>query len=95
MHADVVVLILVLVLGCAAFIFGILYVIGRLIGGIGRGVISIFRSSRPGASAQRFNPCRKMRVCPRPECRKIENRDALYCSQCGARLTRRPTDGQP
>ena len=95
MHADVVVLILILVLGCAAFLFAVLYVIGRFVGGIWQGLVSIFRPTRRGVSGRSPYTSRAPRICSRLECRKIEYRDALYCSQCGARLTRRPTEIKP
>ena len=35
----------------------------------------------------------QLRVCPQEQCRRIEQRQALFCSQCGARMTDAPRDG--
>lgn len=88
MHGEVVVIVLVLVVGCAAFLFGVLYLVSQLFVGIGRGLMSLIR---PRSSNQAAGPVRGMagRMCPNPRCRKTEYRKARYCSQCGARLTDR------
>ncbi len=91
MHADVVVFILVLLVGCAALLFGVLYLIVRALGGVGRGVLSMFGPS--GASGRTMRGRRAL-VCPRPQCRKVEYRDARYCSQCGERLVAIPVEDE-
>ena len=90
MDTGFVMLLLFLVLGWASLLFATLYVIGRIIGGVGRGVASVFRPAGPVGSGRRLNPGRAGRVCPCPQCRRIEYRDAQYCSQCGAPLQETP-----
>ena len=93
MDTIVVVLLLILVLGWAAFLFTTLLVAGRIVGGIGRGVRSLFGPRRQGGSGRRLGSGRVGRVCPNPQCRKIEFRDAVYCSQCGTRFGEKPVAG--
>jgi hypothetical protein len=95
MDAIAVVLLLVLVLGWAAFLFTALFVVGRVITGVGRGMVSIFQPRRRGGSGRRLSPGRRGRVCSHPQCRKIEYRDALSCSQCGTRLTEARIKNRP
>lgn len=87
MHGDALVVVLVLVFGCAAFFFGLLYMLCRIVAWFGRGVANVFRPAsrlaRGGSTPRRS----AVRVCPRERCRRVEyRRDARYCSQCGAPL---------
>lgn len=87
MHGDLFILLVLLILGFGAFLLTILYGVGWILAACGRLVSRLFRGSSvaPPAiapPAQRVKP----RLCPRAECRKIEQRPAKYCSQCGARL---------
>ncbi len=86
MPADpVIVVVFMLVVGCAAFLFGILYLLGRLIGGVGRCMMRIVRPGPGEAAGARAST---MQVCPCEQCRKSESRsDARFCSRCGTRLT--------
>ena len=88
MYGDVLLIVfLVLVFGCAAFFFGVIYMVCQAIAWAGRGVFGVFKTTRP-ANARRC-PSRRSaaRVCPRKQCRRAEyRRDARYCSQCGAPL---------
>lgn len=86
MNTVAVGVLLILVLGWAAFLFVAAYVVWRFVGGIGRSVASVFWPRRRGGSCRGLSPARGGRVCPRPQCRRIEYREAQYCSQCGARL---------
>lgn len=92
MQGDALLLILVMVFGCAAFFFGVIYLIGRALAWCGRGFVGVFRSAPSGKQAgSDLGPGRQL-VCPREECRREEDRpDARYCSQCGAPL--RPLHG--
>lgn len=87
MHGDVLLVILILVFGCAAFLFGVIYVICQFVAWIGRALFGIFIPRRsvttPGSATH--NP--RGRVCPREGCGKVEHRDARFCSQCGMTLT--------
>ena len=89
MSGDPFVIVLILVLGCAAFIFGIIYLIGRLFGAAGRGLMWVFRGGRgrPSAGTPR-GP--KMLICSREQCRKVELREGRFCGQCGAPLVEPP-----
>ena len=86
MHADLLLFLLVMVLGCAAFVFGILYLLCRVIGIVGR---SLFGAVRPRpADRSRADQVRgaNAMVCPRADCRNVEYRDARFCSHCGTRF---------
>ncbi len=87
MHGDVLVVILLLVFGWAAFLFGVIYVLCKLTGWIGRGLRDVFRPSPRGETKRRSVSGPRPLVCPDLQCQKVEHRDAQYCSQCGARLT--------
>lgn len=93
MHADVVVILLLLVFGWVACLFGVLYVAWQAISAGWRGLTGLFHLRR-GVSGRSCPPTTRAGalVCPRPECRKIERREARFCSQCGARLTEMPGD---
>lgn len=82
MYADLLMIAVVLVLGIVAFVFGILHAVWRgfclLIGLLVKG----------NATKNRALGSRRL-VCTRKGCRKVEYRDAVYCSQCGAKLVGR------
>ena len=86
MAADaVIVVVFMLVVGCAAFLFGVVYLICRLLGGVGRCMMRIVRPGPGEAAGARAST---IQVCPREQCRKSEYRsDARFCSRCGTRLT--------
>lgn len=86
MQIDVVILPLMLLLGLAAAAFGVIYVICQIVRVMGRGIRFLFASPRqdfPKSHAK----VRRFRICSQRYCRKMEYRDAIYCSQCGARLS--------
>lgn len=90
MHGDVVVIVLLLVCGCAAFLFGVIYLACQLFLGIGRGLMSMVspgRAHRARTGGGRAGPGL---ACPNPHCRKAERRPARYCSQCGTSLSENP-----
>jgi len=87
-HGDLLLVALILVFGVAAFLFGLVYVVWCIVGGIGRGVWSLARPWRRVGTVERtrmFGGARAM-YCPRLNCRKVEYRNARFCSQCGATL---------
>ena len=87
MQGDVLLLVLFLVLGCAACIFGVLYLICRLFARVGRGVAGVFKPCGPAGMPKRLMKGPRRRVCPNVQCRKNEyRREAVYCSQCGVRF---------
>ena len=84
MHGDLLLVVLILVFGCAAFLFGLVYVVGCVVTAVGRGMWGLFRPSRcSGPPAPARASSRPLR-CPRVNCRKVEYRNARFCSQCGA-----------
>ena len=91
MHGDVALFLLLLVLGCAAFFFGVVYLIGRAIAWVAGGLLSLFGGGRRACcdrARRTGDPRSQGRVCPRGDCRRVEYRiGARYCSQCGERLT--------
>ena len=88
MPADaVIVVVLMLVVGCAAFLFGVIYLTGRLIGGAGRCMMRLVRPGRRQTPGRPLAPIQTVLVCPREQCGRTENRsDARFCSQCGTQL---------
>jgi hypothetical protein len=81
---EVILILLAIALGLATFVLSSFVLLWRLFRGVGRLVVRPFRA-RPHA-----NPAhaRMRRVCRNPECRKVEERPALYCSRCGRALPR-------
>lgn len=67
---------LVMLVGCVAFVFGVICLILRLFAWLGRGLWRLSDSTE------------KPRVCPTDKCGKMEYRSARYCSRCGKPLTR-------
>lgn len=93
MPGDLLLVILIVVLGCTAFFFGVIYVLCQGVAWIWRGVTGVFRrqpNSR-ATSARRIKRGAPL-TCPRSECGKVERRPARYCSQCGTRLVPPPVD---
>jgi hypothetical protein len=90
MHGELPILVLILIFGCAAFFFGVVYLIGRAIAWLAKSLASLVGWSCDSAVAP-GRPARmgaqQRRVCPRSGCHRVEYRHgARYCSQCGARL---------
>jgi len=95
-HGDILIVLVLLVLGVAAFFFGVIYAVCRALASVGRGIVhwlsprsvpsspplSVSTAERPVRSQGR----RTFRVCPREQCRHVERRPARFCSQCGAEL---------
>ncbi len=80
MSANLLVIAIVLVLGITAFVFGVLHTVWR---GVCFACGLVFgRRNTFSGSGERL-------VCPREGCRKVENREASYCSQCGTKLVAR------
>jgi hypothetical protein len=91
MHGDALLIILLLVFGCAAFFFGVIYCICQLFAWVSRGVWGVLRhrcSSGPAAWPAAGS---RRRVCSNERCRKLEYRKARYCSQCGTPFAPAPT----
>lgn len=85
MQVDALVIILVLILGCAAFLFGVISLIWQILAWVGRGMVSTIRPRPAGKASPAAPMLRSRRVCPRLECRRVEKRrEARYCSQCGS-----------
>ncbi|MBU0719455.1 MAG: hypothetical protein KJ749_14505 [Planctomycetes bacterium] len=89
MSADPLILGLVLIVGCAALLFAVFCVLGRVIGVIVRGVAALF-VGRPTKGRATSTPGGRELVCSREKCRKMELRNGRYCSQCGAPLMEAP-----
>jgi len=89
MHGDLLLILVVLIFGCAAFLFGVVYIVCSAVGFVGRGLMSIVRPRTGrficGGASVRLGP---PSICPRENCRKIEHRRASFCSRCGTRLVR-------
>jgi hypothetical protein len=85
MHEGLLFVIL-LMLGFGAFLFSIVYVAVAILGGLFRGLRRLFTGQPVKKRVLAVPPKRRERTCPRPNCRRVESRDARFCSQCGARL---------
>lgn len=95
MHGEILLVVFILTLGCGAFCFCVIYLACRFLAFLGRGIAGMF-GHRP--AAQRLPAAlgrTQLRVCPQEQCRKVEQRPALFCSQCGARLSDAPKSGSP
>ena len=87
MHGDLVLVALILVFGVAAFLFGLVYVVWCVVGAFGRGMWSLVRPWRSVPTSECARRLGRAVYCPRPNCRKVEYRNARFCSQCGAPLS--------
>ncbi len=83
MHGDAVLIVLLLVFGCVAFGFGVIYLLCQLLAWVWRGLLGIFRPGRGADEVGPRMPGLRSRVCPNEHCRKVEYREARFCSQCG------------
>ena len=81
---DFGIFILVLVLGLAGLLLGVLALIFKVIGGVLGWIAGLFRG-HPKAIPQHSGRS-AARVCPQESCRHVEHRPARFCSQCGQRL---------
>lgn len=96
MHGDILIILVLLVLGVAAFFFGVIYAVYRVLASVGRGIAHLLWPRRvpcsprvpaaPAARPARSQGRRTFRVCLREQCRHVEHRPARFCSQCGAKL---------
>jgi len=80
-HVEVVVVLAILVFGCAAFLLGMIYLVCQAFGLVWRGVVGLVQPARKGRPRGRT-----VWICPSERCRRVEHRDARFCSQCGTRL---------
>lgn len=84
---TIVVVVFILVFGCAAFLFGVLYLLYRIVYGAGRYLIGCLGLGHGGPSEPAETPPTGTLVCPRPQCGKTESRSiARFCSRCGTPL---------
>jgi hypothetical protein len=75
---------LVLVLGCAAFFVGIVYLLCSFLAVLGRGILSmVFPHWR---QSPRRRAGGGIKACPNPKCRELETRPARYCGHCGTEM---------
>ena len=85
MVADPLLILFILVFGCAAFFLGLFYLVGQVLGFFGRGICRLLRGGSPQGPSSSLSPGSAL-VCPRASCGHLERRVARYCSQCGTRL---------
>ena len=83
MHGDFVLVLVLVIGGCAALLFGVIYTFCQFFAWIGRGVWHVVAPRRARRAGGHWS---RPRVCPNERCRKVEHRAAQYCSQCGTRL---------
>jgi len=95
-HGDILIVLVLLVLGVAAFFFGVIYAVCRALASVWHGIVHLLSprgvphapqgSVLPTERPARSQGTRTFRVCPREQCRHVERRPARFCSQCGAKL---------
>ena len=84
MHGEVLAFLLLLTIGCAAFLYGVVWLVARCVAIVGGAFLSMLGlGSRHRSSAN----AREVRVCTNPRCRRIEIRAGRYCASCGAPLS--------
>lgn len=88
MHAEILIVLAILIFGCAAFLLGTFYLVCQLCSLVWRGMVGLVRPAK-GDTHDSWPPEESARVCPNPTCQHIEFRDARFCSACGARLVER------
>lgn len=83
MHGEVIAFLVLLTIGCAAFLYGVVWLVARCVGVVGGAFLSVlgFRRRRPTPSN-----AREVRICTNPRCRRIEVRAGRYCASCGVPL---------
>ena len=86
MHADALLVILLLLFGLAAFLFAVIYMFCQFFAWVGRSLLGLVSPDRPGGPVCPPRVGSRPRVCPNERCRKVEYRAASYCSQCGTPL---------
>ncbi len=89
MHGDLLLVVGILIFGCAAFLFGVCYLLWSGIEFIGTRLVRLGRPRQKG-EAERTIALR----CPRERCGSVEHRRATFCSQCGARLVSSARSGE-
>lgn len=88
MHADLALMLLVLVFGCAAFLFGIVYVVYWVLSAVWGGLVTVVTPASEKSSGKAGAAPPNGQVCPNRDCRHAEWREASYCCRCGERLRR-------
>ena len=90
MHGDLLIVVGILILGCAAFLFGVVYAVCSAIKMVARGMFfALFPRQRHSTGRQGLR--RGALICPQPNCRRIEHRPAKFCARCGTALTETAT----
>ena len=82
MASNALVFVIVMVLGCAGFLFGVIYLVFNVFGWFSRGVVGLVRQSPSGSadgSPRTFGSCE---ACGHSEKRM----GARFCSHCGTGL---------
>lgn len=91
MQVDLLVFLIVLVFGLAAFILGVIALIWKAVSAVG---MSLVRLVTPGRKARAQAVRQAGLICRNPHCRKVEYRSARFCSQCGRPLWMEPSAPQ-
>ncbi|MGB0714883.1 MAG: hypothetical protein ACPGXK_03340 [Phycisphaerae bacterium] len=93
MSFDILWFILTIGVLIAAFLFGVLYLLGSLVGGIVGSTRRLLGLDRHrGGTSIRLSGGKPRHVCGNALCRKPETRQARYCSQCGGALGKAHVD---
>lgn len=71
----------VLVLGCAAFFVGVIYLFCSFLTFVGQGLLALVFPHR--RRINRTLTSGRYRVCPNPKCGEAERRPARFCGHCG------------
>ncbi len=85
--STVLIVCLLVAVGAAAFVLGLLSLLWRGLAWVGGGMLALAglgRSRDAGRALRGVAP--RLRLCPNEKCRGTERRAALYCARCGGKL---------
>ncbi len=86
MEAGPVLIIVMVVFGCVSFVVGVLYLVFRVFVGVFGTIARVFQRLLGFGSPRAPVRAGRARMCSCSGCRKVEHREATYCSRCGHRL---------
>jgi hypothetical protein len=89
--SNILIILCLVVVGIAAFFFGVLYVVCQGLASGGKRLLGpLARRGQRGRGAPPALPIgrRGRQVCSNQRCEHVEHRPARYCSQCGKALSR-------
>lgn len=86
MHFELLAFALVLTVGCGAFLYGVVCLVGRALALLGRGMSWFLFGSDSGKRSRVGGRSAAIRRCGRAGCGHVEHRLANFCARCGSKL---------